>query len=109
MYGLQEEEERKVRREYRPANRRTAQQVKADEDFALRMQRQEREIEQHQVSRYMEAQRQQDAQFDMGGVPPQSSKVHCCTSPQCAPVSFSLFCTCGSHYILLFTWQTLPH
>ena len=50
MTFAQEEEERKVRRNFQPT-RRTAQQVKADEDFALRMQRQEREIATHQVCR----------------------------------------------------------
>ena len=64
---LQEEEERKICRNFRPT-RRTAQQVKADEDFALRMQRQEREIAAHQVAHYQEMQRRQQTFEDMGGV-----------------------------------------
>ncbi|KAL0046758.1 hypothetical protein WJX82_009320 [Trebouxia sp. C0006] len=67
---LQEEEERRVRRNFQPT-RRTAQQVKADEDFALRMQRQEREIAAHQVAYYQEMQRRQQSLEDMGGVPQQ--------------------------------------
>ena len=49
--------------------------MKADEDFAQRMQRQEREVEKHSVALYLEAQRRQQAQFDMGGVPHQDSQV----------------------------------
>lgn len=72
---VQEKEERKVRMEYRPSDRRVAQQLKADEDFALRMQRQELEIEKHQAAHFREAQRRQMVQFDMGGVPQQTSQV----------------------------------
>lgn len=72
---VQEKEERKVRKEYRPADRRVAQQLKADEDFALRIQRQEREIEKHQLAHLREAQRRQMMQFDMGGVPQQTPQV----------------------------------
>lgn len=72
---LQEEEERKVRKEYRPPDRRTAQQLKTDEDFAKRMQRQEQEIEKHQLANFREAQRRQMTQYDMGGVPQQKSQV----------------------------------
>lgn len=64
-----------MRREYRPSNRRTAQQLKADEDFAQRMQRQEQEIEKHQLAHLREAQRRQMTQFDMGGVPKQDLQV----------------------------------
>ena len=64
-----------MRREYRPADRRVAQQLKADEDFALRIERQEQEIEKHQLAHFREAQRRQMMQFDMGGVPQKSSKV----------------------------------
>ena len=71
----QEEEERKVRKEYRPPNRRTAQQLKADEDFAKRMQRQEQEIEKHELAHFREAQRRQMSQFDMGGAPKQDLQV----------------------------------
>ena len=49
--------------------------MKVDEDFAQRMQRQEREVEKHSVALYLEAQRRQQAQFDMGGVPHQDSQV----------------------------------
>ncbi len=75
-----------MRRNFQPT-RRTAQQVKADEDFALRMQRQEREIAAHQVAYYQEMQRRQQSLEDMGGVPqqpiqvchshPSSSACHC--------------------------------
>jgi len=63
-----------VRRNFQPT-RRTAQQVKADEDFALRMQRQEREIAAHQVAYYQEMQRRQQSLDDMGGVPQQPIQV----------------------------------
>ena len=72
---LQEEEERKMRKEYRPPDRRTALQLKADEDFAKRMQRQEQEIEKHQLAYFREAQRRQMTQCDMGGVPEQEPQV----------------------------------
>ena len=63
-----------MRRNFQPT-RRTAQQVKADEDFALRMQRQEREIATHQVAYYQEMQRRQQSLDDMGGVPQQPIQV----------------------------------
>jgi len=63
-----------VRQNFQPT-RRTAQQVKADEDFALRMQRQEREIAAHQVAYYQEMQRRQQSLQDMGGVPQQPVQV----------------------------------
>ncbi len=63
-----------MRRNFQPT-RRTAQQVKADEDFALRMQRQEREIAAHQVAYYQEMQRRQQSLDDMGGVPQQPTQV----------------------------------
>ena len=71
-----------MRKEYRPPDRRTAQQLKADEDFAKRMQRQEQEIEKHQLAHFREAQRRQMTQYDMGGVPEQDPHVRisviCC-------------------------------
>jgi len=78
VLSSQEEEELKVRKNFHPT-RRTAQQVKADEDFALRMQRQEREIAAHQVAHYQEMQRRQDGLDDMGGVPQGRPQVHILT------------------------------
>ncbi|DBA69891.1 TPA: hypothetical protein ACH3X2_012391 [Trebouxia sp. C0005] len=71
---LQAQEERRMRRNFQPT-RRTAQQVKADEDFALRMQQQEREIAAHQVAYYQEMQRRQQSLDDWGGVPPQPAQA----------------------------------
>lgn len=74
-----------MRKEYRPPDRRTAQQLKADKDFALRMQRQEQEIEKHQLAHFREAQRRQMTQFDMGGVPQQDQQVCASVSCGCLP------------------------
>lgn len=95
MTFAQEEEERKVRRNFQPT-RRTAQQVKADEDFALRMQRQEREIASHQVAYYQEMQRRQQSLYDMGGVPQQPPQVSCLS-----PVP-------STHLCLLTPWAPSP-
>ena len=50
--------------------------MKVDEDFALRMQRQEREIAAAHLSYYQESQRRLDDLDLMGGVPPQSQVCH---------------------------------
>lgn len=86
-----------MRKEYRPPDRRTAQQLKADEDFALRMQRQEQEIEKHQLAHFREAQRRQMTQFKMGGVPQQDQQVWASVSRTFLP------CTVYMHFHVTYT------
>ena len=85
-----------MRRNFQPT-RRTAQQVKADEDFALRMQRQEREVAAHQVAYYQEMQRRQQSLEDMGGVPQQPTQV-CHSQPSIFSLPLqSHGCICACH------------
>lgn len=71
LRSLQIQADREHRRNFKPS-RRAKQQLKADEDFALRMQRQEKELAKFTVLEYQEMLRRRKVQEDMGGVAEQA-------------------------------------